>query len=74
MEWFIVAIVYIIGQKEPQWATMDMAFQTKELCQKYYQTNLAVRDDVLKLYPNQRSHTLTCMNIKTINELKGTAI
>lgn len=74
MEWFIVAIVYMVGEKEPQWATMDKPFQTRELCQQYYQTNLDVRDDIMKLYPNQRSHTLTCLDIKTINQIKGTAI
>ena len=34
MEWFIVAIVYIVGEKQPQWAQMDMPFQTRELCQQ----------------------------------------
>ena len=74
MEWFIVAIVYIVGEKQPQWAQMDMPFQTRELCQQYYQTHLDVRDDIMKLYPNQRSHTLTCLDKESINMLKGTGV
>jgi len=74
MEWFIVAIVYIVGEKQPQWASMDKAFQTRELCQQYYQKNLAVRDDIMKLYPNQRSHTLTCLDKESIDMLRGTGV
>ena len=71
MEWFIVAIVYIVGEKQPQWASMDMPFQTRESCQEYYLANMDVRDDVMKLYPNQRSHSLVCLDKQTIDELRG---
>ena len=74
MEWFIVAIVYIWGEKEPKWTHMNMPFQTRELCQKFYQTDMAVRDDITIMYPNARSHTLVCLDKKSLDELKGTQI
>ena len=74
MEWFIVAIVYIWGQEQPEWLHMNKTFQSRELCQEYYQTNMGVREDVMVLYPNQRSHTLVCLDRQSLDELKGTQI
>tara|TARA_E500000178_G_C16773117_1_gene640105 strand:- start:541 stop:765 length:225 start_codon:yes stop_codon:yes gene_type:complete len=71
MEWFIVAIVYMWGSEQPEWASMDKSFRTRELCQEYYLANMDVRDDVMKLYPNQRSHSLVCLDEQTIDQLRG---
>ena len=48
---------------------MNQGFQTKELCQKFYQTNTAVRNDVLLLEPTQRGHTLVCLQQTDIDNL-----
>ena len=74
MEWFIVAIVYMWGSEQPEWASMDKPFPTRELCQEYYLANMDVRDDVMKLYPNQRSHSLVCLDKQSIDMLKGMQI
>ena len=65
--WFIVAIVYIAGDN--YFTRMQEPFMTKELCQKFYQTNMAVRDDVMKLYPNQTGHTLVCLTGEQVRDL-----
>ena len=62
------------GQEQPEWSHMNKSFKSRELCQEYYQTNMGVRDDVMILYPNQRSHTLVCLDTKSLAELKGTQI
>ena len=67
MMWFIVAIVYIAGDN--YYTRMQEPFQTKELCQKFYQSSTAVRDDVMKLYPNQTDHTLVCLTEEQVQEL-----
>lgn len=69
MEWFIVAIVIVHG--DTYYSKMDRAFQTKEVCQKYYQRNMSVRDDVLLMYPQQSGHTLVCLNKDQIAPLEG---
>lgn len=67
MMWFIVAIVYIGGDN--YYTRMQEPFMTKELCEKFYQSSMAVRDDVMKLYPNQTGHTLVCLTEEQIKEL-----
>ncbi len=67
MMWFIVAIVYVAGDN--YYTRMQEPFMTKELCQKFYQSSTAVRDDVMKLYPNQTGHTLVCLTEEQVQEL-----
>ena len=65
--WFIVALVYLGG--ETHVTRMQDPFTTKEICQSFYQSNLAVRDDVMKLYPQQTGHTLVCLTQEQIKEI-----
>jgi len=65
--WFIVALVYF--SSETQIARMQDPFMTKEICQSFYQSNLAVRDDIIKLYPQQTGHALVCLTEEQIKEL-----
>ena len=70
LTWFIVAIV-TFHNGEMKFEKMQKPFATKELCQKYYQTNMGVRDDVMILHPIQRGHTLVCLTKNQILELQG---
>jgi len=67
--WFIVAIISFHNSDEVVVKKMNQGFQTKELCQKFYQTNTAVRNDVLLLEPTQRGHTLVCLQQTDIDNL-----
>jgi len=67
--WFIVAIISFHNSDEVVVKKMAKAFQTKELCQTFYQTNMSVRNDVLLLEPTQRGHTLVCLQQTDIDNL-----
>jgi hypothetical protein len=70
LTWFIVAIVSF-HEGDDQFQQMKKPFATKELCQQFYINNPSVRNDVLIMFPDQRGHTLVCLNQKQILELKG---
>ena len=73
MEWFIVAIVYM-STDDINIQQMAQPFETRELCQKYYQNNRAVANDIVLMYPNQQGHSLVCLNTEQVEILKGTPV
>ena len=68
LTWFIVAIV-TFHNGEIKFEQMQKPFATKELCQQYYQSNMDVRNDVLRMHPTQRGHTLICLTKKQIQDI-----
>lgn len=68
LTWFIVAIV-TFHNGDTTVEQMQKPFATKELCQQFYLDVPGVKNDVLKMFPNQRGHTLLCLTIEDIKEI-----
>lgn len=71
MKWFIIAVVYFTDAPDKVTFMDSKPFETREKCMHFYQNNIGVRNDVLKMYPDQRGHSLFCIDNNKLNEVRG---
>ena len=69
MSWFIVAVVYLNGIKNPDISIMTNPFDSKVQCEREYNTNQLIKQDIEEMYPSLRSMSIMCLNKESIIQL-----
>jgi hypothetical protein len=70
--WFIITIIYMnYGNIEPEILVYKSIFKSKESCQRVYQDNpKPFINELSNLKPQAKSMSITCVDAKTLNDLK----
>tara|TARA_B100001093_G_scaffold391896_1_gene378372 strand:+ start:13136 stop:13372 length:237 start_codon:yes stop_codon:yes gene_type:complete len=71
MSWFIVAIVYLHGIKNPDIMILNSPFASKIACKEGYVNNELIRQDMETQYPSMKSMSVMCMDREAIIQLRA---